>query len=83
MIRVLFFGRFGDLAGSGQREMELSPAVSDIAGLADAIGSSDPALGEALLEPRVMVSVNQTLVDWHTVIGDGDEVAFLPPVTGG
>lgn len=83
MIRVLFFGRFGDLAGGGPREVDFSTAVSDITGLAEAIRAGDPALGEALLEPRVMVAVNQTLVDWHTALSDGDEVAFLPPVTGG
>jgi sulfur-carrier protein len=33
--------------------------------------------------PRIMVAVNQTHARLDTVIADGDEVAFFPPVTGG
>lgn len=83
MIHVLSFGRLGELADSDHKEVRLSPTVSDITGLANYINSTEPALGEALFQPRVMVAVNQTLVGWDAVLGEGDEVAFLPPVTGG
>ena len=43
---------------------------------------------EHLLSPNIRMAVNQALVEgnWREavlVFADGDEVAFLPPVTGG
>jgi molybdopterin synthase sulfur carrier subunit len=32
---------------------------------------------------NVLVAVNMTYVEWDSVVKDGDEVAFFPPVTGG
>jgi molybdopterin synthase sulfur carrier subunit len=32
---------------------------------------------------RVRVAVNDALVGWDHVLADGDEVVFLPPVSGG
>tara|TARA_B110000003_G_C16402228_1_gene438805 strand:- start:274 stop:537 length:264 start_codon:yes stop_codon:yes gene_type:complete len=31
----------------------------------------------------VRVAINQTLVEWQSPLRDGDELAFLPPITGG
>ncbi len=36
-----------------------------------------------LEEQDVLVAINQTLCGFDTLINDGDEVAFFPPVTGG
>jgi molybdopterin synthase sulfur carrier subunit len=33
--------------------------------------------------PDVRVAVNRVWADWDTSLKDGDEVAFLPPVSGG
>jgi molybdopterin synthase sulfur carrier subunit len=41
------------------------------------------ALGQELSEPQVLVAVNKMIVKWDHIICDGDEIAFLPPVTGG
>ncbi|MNJ80203.1 Molybdopterin synthase sulfur carrier subunit [compost metagenome] len=37
----------------------------------------------ALESGKLLVAVNQTLVPLDTLLNDGDEVAFFPPVTGG
>jgi molybdopterin synthase sulfur carrier subunit len=83
MIRVLFFGRLGEYAENGRMELTSPPAPGTAAALRDHLGAVDAGLGKALAEPQVMVAVNQEVVDWDSPIHDGDEVAFLPPVTGG
>lgn len=30
-----------------------------------------------------LVAVNHEVTDWNQALSDGDEVAFLPPMTGG
>jgi molybdopterin synthase sulfur carrier subunit len=42
-----------------------------------------PELSKALSEPQVLVSVNKMIVKWDHPLFEGDELAFLPPVTGG
>lgn len=41
------------------------------------------ATGQSVLPDNILVAVNMTYADQKTVISDGDEIAFFPPVTGG
>ncbi|BAP56047.1 thiamineS [Thioploca ingrica] len=41
------------------------------------------ACDEAPLHHHIWTAVNMTYVDQNTLVQDGDEVAFFPPVTGG
>ena len=75
MLTVLFLGRLQDAAGAGERSVEYQ---SDVAAL---IGSFEAGLAETLRSDKVRVAVNG--VFGATVLADGDEVAFLPPVSGG
>lgn len=52
--------------------------------------SAAPTLGLLLLDPRfarlpkdALLAVNQTFADRSTPLSDGDEVALMPPVSGG
>ncbi|HUQ13326.1 MAG TPA: MoaD/ThiS family protein [Novosphingobium sp.] len=74
-IRVLFLGRLEDAAGSGMRDV---PAEPDVAAL---IASFEPALAALLCSDTVRVAVNGVL--GAGPLAAGDEVAFLPPVSGG
>ena len=82
-LRILFFGPLGDIAGNGQIDIPFDPGLVTIADLRDRLGQNNAALARALAEPQVMVSLNQQLVDWDCNLQQGDEIAFLPPVTGG
>jgi molybdopterin converting factor small subunit len=42
-----------------------------------------PAIAEALGSRSILVSVNQEFAHDDAVVKDGDEVAFLPPFSGG
>lgn len=82
MAQLLFFGHLGDLAGGIEREMLLSQphAITDVIGLLE---PTDQLLASALVEPRVRYAINGAIVDGDALVEDEDELAFLPPVSGG
>jgi sulfur-carrier protein len=79
MARVLLFGRFSDLAGWRDREIE-SPFLSV---LRSKLAAEDAALGEALAGPGVQVALDQIIVRGDAPLNARTEVAFLPPMSGG
>lgn len=78
-VRVCFLGPLADLAGAPWRDV---PAPLDWAGLLDAVG---PSLAEQIRDRRVHVACAGKVLADKTALaaGDGDEVALLPPVSGG
>lgn len=83
MIRVLLFGRLGELHDSDELAFEWSQTLANPRGLAAQVASGHAQLERELADPQVLVAVDQKLVDWDHPIEDGAEIAFLPPVTGG
>lgn len=79
MVRVLLFGRFRDLAGWREREIE----AATLFGLRKALTAEDPEFGAALIGPGVQVAVDQAVVRGDMPLGPRTEVAFLPPMSGG
>ena len=79
-VRVLFFGVLKDLAGKSSDRIELR----DGAKVADALAhyrSEIPQIKESLAS--LAVAVNQQYAGPETVLKADDEVALLPPVSGG
>ncbi len=83
MARLLFFGKLGDLAGGRLRDQVLPEGVTTVGQLIYALGMEDPTLGEALLAPSIRFVVNENMAAGDAAISDVDEIAFLPPVSGG
>jgi molybdopterin synthase sulfur carrier subunit len=81
MATVVPLGRLADLAGASALALPLA-AVIDWEGLKAAL---PPLLAGALDDPKVRIAVNGALVpDKHTLQASaGDEIALLPPVSGG
>jgi len=77
-IRLLYFASLADCAGRASEEVE-SAAVHPSALYAE-VGKRH---GFAMDATRLRVAVNGKLVDWLQPLADGDEVVFLPPVSGG
>lgn len=79
-VRVLFFGVLKDLVGSAGESIELQ----DGATVADVLTHYEgrvPRIRELL--PTIALAVNQHYSGPVAVLGDNDEVALLPPVSGG
>jgi len=83
MARILYFGRLGDVAGAREREVDLPDDVTDTDGVVSLIAGEDDALAEALRAPSVRVMVNGEVALGAAPVRDGDEIAFLPPFSGG
>ncbi|MGD8829972.1 MAG: molybdopterin converting factor subunit 1 [Pseudomonadales bacterium] len=81
--RVLFFASLRESAGTDEVVLSLDGMVS-LDALLDRLADvlPGPAM-DALSAENVRIAVNQTLVSGAVRIAPGDEVAFLPPVTGG
>lgn len=79
-VRVLYFGVLKDVFGCGDEVMELAEgaAVADVV-----TASRRRGLGAAGLWDSIAVAVNQEYARAEVVLQDGDEVALLPPVSGG
>ena len=75
MLRVLLFASLRDQAGWSERTLPLGP---------DAISAAHlwRQLGLGSME-GISIAVNQELVGSDHVLQPGDELAFLPPFTGG
>lgn len=81
-VRVLFLARLRDL--TGRREFHGALDDGTIAGLRALLATQfQPEIIAELFAGNVRVAVNQAVWDGSTLLEDGDEVAFLPPVTGG
>lgn len=81
-VTVRFFASLREAAGRDALDVALrEPTLAALRmRLADEL---DPPACAALAAPGVQVAVNQTIARGDAALADGDEVAFLPPVTGG
>jgi molybdopterin synthase sulfur carrier subunit len=79
-MRMLFLGRLEDMAEAAHIDFPLSAPTP----LADLLVMLPPFVAEALEGPKVRLAVNGTLATRDgLILTDGDELAFLPPVSGG
>lgn len=86
-VRVLFLARFRDRFGRAEQQVDLAPSLATVRDLIHWLHASEPAAREELIPGRAWrVAVNHTVVPsdaFDRPLAAGDEVAFLPPVTGG
>ena len=79
-VRVLFFGQLKDIVGVAAEDADLSEGAR-VEDLFERYGRRFPKLGE--FRASIAASVNQEYAGWRAALANGDEVAFLPPVSGG
>ena len=78
-VKLVFLGKLADLAGAPEREVD---APLDWGSLVEALEGD---LGDALNSDRVKLALNGAVLPEKSALfaEDGDEVALLPPVSGG
>jgi len=79
-VKVLFFGRLKEVVGQSEESLDLANA-STIEQLFALYSERVPEFRK--YRSSVVASRNQEFASWDTVLHPGDEIAFLPPVSGG
>jgi molybdopterin converting factor subunit 1 len=79
-VRVLFFGRFKEIVGVAEDDAQVSDGAR-VEDLFNQYGSRHPEL--AAFRDSAAAAVNLQFAEWGAALAAGDEVAFLPPVSGG
>jgi molybdopterin synthase sulfur carrier subunit len=81
-VSVRYFASLREALGAGE-DVDL-PVASTLGALRDGLLARGGRHAEVLARGRaVRCALNQVLADESAVIGEGAEVAFFPPVTGG
>jgi molybdopterin synthase catalytic subunit len=79
-VKVLFFGMLRDIVGRAEDEIELEEGAC-LGCVFERYARQYPRLGE--LKSSIVLARNHQFCDRSVIVGDGDEIAFLPPVSGG
>ena len=81
---LLYFAWVRQKTGRGEEVLALPPTVKTVSDLTEHLKNRDGGYADAFADlKRIRVAINQDHVSFDTVLHDGDEVAFFPPVTGG
>jgi molybdopterin synthase catalytic subunit len=81
MITVKFFAILKDRAGA--QEIQLPFSAGTAGDLLRALSIKYPQLADLLNPGRIMISINQEFVKQDAPVHDGDEIALMPPFSGG
>jgi MoaE-MoaD fusion protein len=79
-IQVLFFGMLKDIVGRAEERLDL-PAPQLLGSVFEHYAAQFPRLRE--MASSIVLARNQEFAQPSSPLADGDEIAFLPPVSGG
>lgn len=83
-ISLRFFASVREMLGTAQDSLELDDAATSVGEVRAALAARGGAWAEALGPERALrMACNHVMCGPETVVPDGAEVAFFPPVTGG
>lgn len=84
MLSIQYFASIREALDRNEEELELPADVTSVQTLIDYLLIANPHFEAVFKEDKkVLVAVNQTIVDRNHLLSQNDEVAFFPPVTGG
>lgn len=77
-VKILWFASLADRAGCSEERIEMSPVTPRVI-----YESACQRHGFSFGVDTMRVAVNGAFVGWDSSVTDGDEVVFIPPVSGG
>ncbi|MAJ80700.1 MAG: molybdopterin synthase sulfur carrier subunit [Porticoccaceae bacterium] len=78
-VKLKFFGYLSDLSEGAPPLLDANTPTQ----IRTKLAINFPKLASELHSPSILLAVNKVIVPWDEPLVAGDEVAFLPPVTGG
>ena len=81
-VRVKLFATLKDLAGVDSKTIDCDDGIN-LEQLTSIIVDKMPGLKDILETRRVFISINQEMAQKNDIVKDGDEIALLPPFSGG
>jgi len=82
MVIVKLFAIYKEMAKADMVELDIKQGTT-VKSLLEILREKVPSIGELVKEGRGMIAVNQEIARLDTIVKDGDEVALIPPVSGG
>ena len=83
-IQLKFFASLREAVGTGQESLTVPTELKTAGQVRELLRQRGGVWAQALAEGRaVRIACNQEMADASTLISDGCELAFFPPVTGG
>jgi molybdopterin converting factor subunit 1 len=80
LVKIRLFARLRDIAGAGELERDVPPGATPQI-VWEMLAAEHPEL--ARYTGVISCAVNEEYARFTTALEQGDEVAFLPPVSGG
>jgi sulfur-carrier protein len=80
-LNLVFLGKLADLSGAGEVNWQVDAPLR----WNELLARLGPALADEIACERVRIALNGAVLSdkLSLVAGEGDELAFLPPVSGG
>ena len=82
MITIKFFATIKQKIGRELIEITIDQPMS-IGSVIKTLESDIPEIGKTIADTRSLVAVNHEFATTDTIVKDGDEIAFIPPMSGG
>ena len=84
MLSIQYFASIREALNRSDEDLQLPAGVDTVQALIDHLLQENPSYEPVLNGgKKVLVAVNQTVVDRDHPLNENDEVAFFPPMTGG
>ena len=82
-VRILFFAGLREALGTASESLSLPAGVATVGAVRDLLAARGEPWSALATTKNLRAAVNQQMVGLDAPVGQGDEVAFFPPVTGG
>lgn len=83
MLTIRLFASLRERLGTGVVELPWDETLTSVSDVLARLAQKHGEEWQILREEQLLIALNQDIVPPTTAVHDGDEVAFLPPVTGG